>query len=127
MVIPGSNPGGPAISKFPWTKHPNQRSLRDTRDLFVNRRPNQDCDFIPRLDLCETFFRDAVKPILEDFYPDLVYSAALMGEGSDVLGFDTPQSMDHDWGPRLSVDQYIDSTDVLTDNDKYRRFRSMYQ
>ncbi|MBN2228160.1 MAG: DUF4037 domain-containing protein [Candidatus Thorarchaeota archaeon] len=67
----------------------------------MNEDTNLDYNFIPGLELCETFFKEAVKPIMEEFYPDLVYSAAHMGSGSDVLGFDTPQSMDHGWGPRL--------------------------
>jgi hypothetical protein len=59
--------------------------------------------FIKGLDLSELFYEEAVKPILADRFPELVYSAALIGSGSDVLGFDTPQSMDHDWGPRLML------------------------
>jgi len=67
----------------------------------MNEESNPDYEFIPGRELCEAFYKDAVKPILEDFYPDLVYSAAHMGSGSDVLGFDTSQSMDHGWGPKL--------------------------
>jgi hypothetical protein len=59
--------------------------------------------FIKGLDLCETFYKEAVKPIFNRNFPELVYSAALMGDGSEVLGFDTPQSTDHDWGPRLQL------------------------
>jgi hypothetical protein len=59
--------------------------------------------FIKGLELCELFYREAVKPILAKHFPDLTYSAALMGSGSEVLSFDTPQSMDHDWGPRLML------------------------
>jgi Domain of unknown function (DUF4037) len=33
--------------------------------------------------------------------PDLRYSAALIGYGSEILGFDTPMSTDHNWGPRV--------------------------
>lgn len=57
--------------------------------------------FIKGLELSERFYREAVAPILAQRFPKLRYSAALIGPGSDVLGFDTPQSMDHDWGPRL--------------------------
>jgi len=32
------------------------------------------------------FYREAVKPILNKDYPGLVYSAALLGSGSEVLG-----------------------------------------
>ncbi|MBN1874355.1 MAG: DUF4037 domain-containing protein [Anaerolineae bacterium] len=56
--------------------------------------------FIPGLKLSELFFQEAVKPILEVEFPTLKYTAARIGAGSDVLGFDTPQSTDHDWGPR---------------------------
>ena len=57
--------------------------------------------FIPGLKLSELFYKEAVKPILDSEFPQLRYSAALIDSGSEVLGFDTPQSRDHHWGPRL--------------------------
>jgi hypothetical protein len=58
-------------------------------------------EFIPGLELNKSFYHEAVKPILESHCPGLRYSAALIGYGSDVLGFDTPISTDHEWGLRL--------------------------
>lgn len=52
-------------------------------------------DFIPGLQLSEAFYREAVRPILDAAFPGLVYAAALIGNGSDVLGYDTPRSTDH--------------------------------
>jgi hypothetical protein len=60
-------------------------------------------EFIPGLDLAERFYREAVKPLLDAYFPDLRCSAALLGSGSEVLGFDTPRSRDHDWGPRCQL------------------------
>lgn len=57
--------------------------------------------FIPGLKLCGAFYREAVRPILEKHFPQLEYSAALIGSGSEVLGFDDAMSTDHHWGPRL--------------------------
>jgi hypothetical protein len=48
-------------------------------------------------------YQEAVRPILERRFPGLNHSAALLGPGSDAAGFDTEQSMDHDWGPRLQL------------------------
>lgn len=62
-----------------------------------------DRPFIHGLELSRLLYEQAVLPILAVRFPDLAYSAALLGFGSDVLGFDTPQSMDHDWGPRLML------------------------
>jgi hypothetical protein len=62
-----------------------------------------DFPFLKGLDLSELFYWEAVRPILKAYFPGLAYSAALLGAGSDVLGFDTPQSMDHDWGMRLML------------------------
>jgi hypothetical protein len=59
--------------------------------------------FTKGLALSERFYEQAVRPILDGHFPELTYSAALLGHGSEVLGFDTPQSMDHDWGPRLML------------------------
>ena len=59
--------------------------------------------FIPGLELSGLFYEEAVKPILEAHFPGVTYSAALLGEGSEVLGLDTAQSTDHDWGPRLML------------------------
>jgi hypothetical protein len=60
-------------------------------------------DFIPGLELSRLFYIEVVKPILEADFPDLRYSAALIGGGSEVLGFDTEMSADHDWGTRLMI------------------------
>jgi hypothetical protein len=60
-------------------------------------------DFLPGLDLSKAFYEEAVKPIIDKHFPELTYSAARIGKGSDVLGYDTAQSMDHGWGPQLQL------------------------
>lgn len=62
-----------------------------------------DPPFLPGIELNRHFFLEVVRPLLAHAYPGLVYSAALIGYGSDVLGFDTAQSTDHNWGPRLQI------------------------
>ncbi len=59
--------------------------------------------FIPGLRLSERFFREAVEPLLAKHLPELRYGAARLAHGSDVLGFDTARSMDHDWGPQVGI------------------------
>ncbi|OAQ70447.1 hypothetical protein VFPPC_02916 [Pochonia chlamydosporia 170] len=54
--------------------------------------------FIPGLELNRKFHDHVVRPLLAAEFPDLQYDAALIGPGSEVLGFDTEMSMDHDWG-----------------------------
>lgn len=51
--------------------------------------------------LSEHFYWDVVGPILNVRFPDLPHAAALLGPGSEVLGFDDAMSRDHQWGPRL--------------------------
>lgn len=58
--------------------------------------------FVPGLALNGAFYRAAVRPILARAGVG-AHSAALIGYGSDVLGFDTPRSRDHNWGPRLQI------------------------
>ncbi|HZI59200.1 MAG TPA: DUF4037 domain-containing protein [Pyrinomonadaceae bacterium] len=42
-----------------------------------------------------------MRPILDREFPNLRYSAAVIGWGSEVLEFDTAISRDHHWGPRV--------------------------
>ena len=74
--------------------------------------------FIPGLILAEGFYRDAVKPVLESHYPDLRYSAALIGGGSEVLGFDNEMSKDHHWGPRVML--FLPAEDLKAKRDNIR-------
>jgi Domain of unknown function (DUF4037) len=57
--------------------------------------------FIPGLELSSAFYTEIVAPILAETDPHLSYSAALIGYGSEVLGYDTARSTDHEWGPRM--------------------------
>lgn len=60
-------------------------------------------DFITGLALNELFYREVVSPILESHFSGLPYSAALIGWGSEVLGYDDVQSTDHNWGLRFQL------------------------
>lgn len=62
-----------------------------------------DSPFIPGLALCRRFYWEAVRPLLDAEFPSLPHTAALIGPGSEVLGFDTPMSADHHWGPRAML------------------------
>lgn len=59
--------------------------------------------FLPGLELSQHFYSDAVLPILRRTLPGVPFSAARLGAGSEVLGFDTDRSTDHEWGPRLQI------------------------
>ncbi len=60
-------------------------------------------DFIPGLDLSRLYYKQAVRPVIEEHFPGIPHSAALVGAGSEVLGFDSEMSIDHCWGPRLQL------------------------
>jgi len=60
-------------------------------------------EFMHGIPLNEAYYWEAVRPVLDRFFPNLPHSAALIGWGSDVIGFDTPTSRDHCWGPRMAL------------------------
>lgn len=59
--------------------------------------------FIPGIELSRRFYGETVRPLLDTYFPDLPHAAAHIGEGSDVLGFDTEMSTDHGWGPSVTL------------------------
>ena len=65
-------------------------------------------EFVPGLDLARSFYVDVVAGLLDG----TAHSAARMGEGSDVLGFDTERSTDHGWGPRLQL--FVEADEAAT-------------
>lgn len=60
-------------------------------------------NFIPSLELSRLLFAEQISPILEREFPDLKYAAATLGMCSEVLGLDDAVSMDHEWGPRVTL------------------------
>lgn len=73
--------------------------------------------FIPGLELAESFYHEIIHPILDRCFPNLNHSAGKLHRGSDVLGFDSPQSMDHDWGPtRIDLFLREDECDRLEED-----------
>ena len=63
-------------------------------------------EFRPGIEFNAAFYDEVVGPVLRPWR----HSAALLGWGSEILGFDTARSTDHGWGPRLQV--FVESTDV---------------
>lgn len=55
--------------------------------------------FVPALQLDAEFYAEVVAPLLTG----LPHAAARLGDGSEILGFDTERSTDHGWGPALQL------------------------
>ncbi|MDB5189474.1 MAG: hypothetical protein JWL82_431 [Parcubacteria group bacterium] len=82
--------------------------MRRSTPYFINRLPGfailvAMARFVHGLDLNRAFYYEVVEPLMKEQFPNLKYSAGLVGHGSDVMGFDSPTSIDHDWGPRLDM------------------------
>ncbi len=63
------------------------------------------------LDLSRRFYETLVGPIIADALPQLRYAAARLGDGSEVLGFDTEMSADHNYGPTVQI--FLDEADFV--------------
>lgn len=72
--------------------------------------------FVPGLELSKLYYQKEIKPILDKNFPDLKYSAGLLGWGSEVLGYDTPISRDHHWGPRVLI--FLSEKDFSASKEK---------
>jgi hypothetical protein len=53
------------------------------------------------IELSRRFYAEVVAPWLAEAFPGLRHAAALIGYGSELLGFDDQMSQDHNWGPRV--------------------------
>lgn len=62
------------------------------------------------IELSRRFYADIVRPWLDRVAPGLQHSAALIGYGSELLGFDDEMSKDHNWGPRVHL--FLSPADV---------------
>ncbi|UCG43063.1 MAG: DUF4037 domain-containing protein [candidate division WOR-3 bacterium] len=53
--------------------------------------------------LSESLFSEVVRPLLQRLFPELLdnISAAILGDGSEVLGYDDEISRDHNFSPRV--------------------------
>ncbi len=81
-----------------------------------------DTKFISGLELSRQYYHDLIKPILDKEFPGLKYSAALIGWGSEVLGYDTEISRDHHWGPRLLL--FLSEADYPEKKEKIEQILS---
>lgn len=68
--------------------------------------------FVPGAELSRRLYAEAVRPLLDVRLPGLPHAAALLGRGSEVLGFDDEMSTDHDWRARILL--------LLTAEDEHR-------
>jgi Domain of unknown function (DUF4037) len=59
--------------------------------------------FVSGLELSRRFYQEAVRPVLDSAFPGIPHSAAVLGRGSEVLGFDDEMSTDHNWEPRVLI------------------------
>jgi hypothetical protein len=75
--------------------------------------------FVSGRELSRRFYEEQVRSVLHMNYPGLPYSAALLGRGSEVLGFDDEMSRDHNWEPRVLL--FLQEDDYARDGEAVER------
>lgn len=60
-------------------------------------------EFVPGLQLSHALYEEEIVPLMQAHFPDMPYAAATFGMCSECLGLDDAVSMDHMWGPRLTL------------------------
>jgi len=75
--------------------------------------------FVSGRELSRRLYQEQVRPLLHTAYPQLPYSAALLGPGSEVLGFDDEMSRDHNWEPRVIL--FLQDADYVPHGEAVER------
>ena len=99
------------------------RSIADRRDRATARPMAQDEEpamDLSGLELSRQFHFECVEPLLREHLPTLKYASAIIGPGSEVLGFDDRTSRDHDWGPRLML--FLEPADCEAHAESIREY-----
>ncbi len=60
-------------------------------------------EFQPSLVLSKLLYEEEIRPMMDLGFPDVPYAAATLGMCSEALGLDDEVSMDHMWGPRVTL------------------------
>lgn len=71
------------------------------------------------IELSRRFYAELVGPWLHESFPGLRHAAALVGYGSELLGFDDAMSQDHNWGPRVWL--FLAEPDFVANADRVVR------
>jgi hypothetical protein len=74
--------------------------------------------FTNGIELSRRYHFEFVAPTISSNFPDLRYASALIGPGSEVLGYDTEMSTDHDWGPRVFL--FLQEKDMYLMDDIFQ-------
>jgi Domain of unknown function (DUF4037) len=78
--------------------------------------------FVPSLELSRMLYEEEIRPLMETNFPDVRYAAASLGMCSETLGLDDAVSMDHMWGPRVTL--FLSEEDQARYGDELaQRFR----
>jgi len=78
--------------------------------------------FLPSLELSRMLFEEEIRPLMETGFPGVRYAAASLGMCSETLGLDDVVSMDHMWGPRVTL--FLSADDQARYGDELaQRFR----
>ncbi len=75
--------------------------------------------FVNGMELAREFYSQAVRPIMSRRFPRLRHSSALLGSGSEVIGYDDAVSAGHHWGPRVML--FLEQDDHTAAADELKR------
>lgn len=78
--------------------------------------------FMKGTELSKRFHFEYIEPLMSRHFPDIRYASALIGPGSELLGFDTQMSADHDWGPRVLL--FLQEQDIINLSEIFQCLKS---